>query len=123
MSEKPYVGHVGERTEIVAGDGCFLRELLHPQRDPAPIGYSLAYAYVEPAGSTKDHWLEQNEVYYIIAGQGTMFLDQQPIAVSAGSYYYIPPRCHQWLRNDGDTRLEFLCIVDPPWTDEGEVIL
>ncbi len=123
MSDKPYIDHQYNRQQIVAGDGCFLRELLHPDRDPVNVRYSLAYAYIEPNGATADHWLEQTETYYILSGHGTMMLDDQEITVQAGSYYSIPPRCHQWLRNDADIRLEFLCIVDPPWTAEGEVIV
>ncbi len=122
MSEHPYVAHMRDQAEFVAGDGCHLRELLHPARHPIQIGYSLAHADVEVAGRTADHVLEQSEVYYIIAGRGTMVLDGQAHAVEAGSYYYIPPHCSQWLRNDGEQRLEFLCIVEPPWTAAGETI-
>jgi len=34
--------------EIIANDGCRLRELLHPDHDPALITYSLAIAWVDP---------------------------------------------------------------------------
>jgi len=49
-------------------------------------------------------------------------LDGVPHKVSAGSYFYIPGRMSQWLRNDGGERIDFLCIVDPAWTREGEII-
>lgn len=119
---KPFVSHRNDCAEFIAGDQCHLRELLHPQRSGQPISYSLAYAFVEQGGRTLDHTLEQSEVYYIIAGRGTMFLDGQAYAVETGSFFYIPPQCNQWIRNDGPSRLEFLCIVDPPWTEAGEQI-
>lgn len=119
----PFVQHQDLIPEAIAGDRCFLRELLHPQRFPVALGYSLAYAYVEPYGRTLDHVLEQSEVYYVLTGEGTMFLDDTAHAVTAGSYFYIPPGCRQWLRNDGASRFEFLCIVEPPWSDEGETVL
>jgi mannose-6-phosphate isomerase-like protein (cupin superfamily) len=117
-----YINDISSIEPFVAGDGCVLRELLHPQNHPVALGYSLAHAYIEPGGRTADHWLEQSEVYYILSGQGTMFLGGVPHQVAAGSYFYIPGRMSQWLRNDGSERIEFLCIVDPAWTREGEII-
>ncbi len=123
LSPNLLIGHISAIEPITAGDGCHLRELLQPTLQPLGIGYSLAHASIEPGGRTIDHWLAQSEVYYIIAGVGTMFLDDIGHAVQAGTYYYVPPRCRQWLRNDGDTRIEFLCIVDPSWTSDGETIV
>ena len=126
MHEKPrkapHVGHRDQVPEIIAGDGCVLRELLHPERSPVSIGYSLAHAFVEPGGRTKEHHLGQSEVYYVIAGSAVMYLDGEAHEVSAGSFYYIPPGCRQHLVNTGSERFEFLCIVDPPWTAEEEVV-
>ncbi len=121
--DRPFLTHRDQKTQIVAGDGCHLRELLHPASDGLPINYSLAYAYVEPGERTLDHRLGQSEVYYIIAGSGTMVLDDERYAVRTGSCYFIPAGCRQWLCNEGATRLEFLCIVDPPWSPEGEEVL
>jgi mannose-6-phosphate isomerase-like protein (cupin superfamily) len=118
----PSIKHLSTIPAIVAGDGCILREIFHPERDPVPIRYSLAHAYVEPGGRTHDHFLEQSEVYYVIAGTGTMYLNGEPIDVAAGSSYYIPPHCSQYLINTGPERFEFLCIVDPPWSAEGETV-
>jgi mannose-6-phosphate isomerase-like protein (cupin superfamily) len=33
---------------------------------------------------------------------------------------YIPPKGVQYIENTGDSDLEFLCIVDPPWFPEAE---
>lgn len=119
---EPSIKRLEQIPQIVAGDGCFLQEIFHPERDPVRIGYSLAHAYVEPGGRTAEHFLLQSEVYYVIAGSGTMYLDDLPHAVSGGTSYYIPPQCRQYLVNDGDDRFEFLCIVDPPWRADQEVI-
>ncbi len=123
LSPDVLISHISAIEPFTAGDGCHLRELLQPALQPLGIGYSLAHASIEPGSQTIDHWLDQSEVYYIIAGVGTMFLDNIAHPIKAGTYYYIPPRCRQWLRNDGDTRIEFLCIVDPPWTNAGETIV
>jgi len=119
----PIVRHSDELAQIVAGDLCHLTELFNPAVEELPLSYSIAYAYVEPGGKTLNHYLEQTEVYYIISGKGTMFLNDQPHPIRAGSCYMIPPKTEQWLRNDGESRVEFLVMVEPPWTAEGETIL
>lgn len=123
MTTPPLVRSISSVPEQIAGDGCFLRELLHPDRDGSAIRYSLAYAFVEPGGRTLDHVLEQSEVYYGLAGAATLFLDGSPYPIEPGSCICIPPRCRQHLENHGETRFEFLCIVDPPWTGQGEKVL
>ncbi len=120
---KPIVRHIDSLPQIVAGDLCHLTEIFNPAKEKLPLHYSIAYAYVEPGGKTLNHFLQETEVYYIISGQGTMFLDDEPHPVRTGSSYLIPPQTNQWLRNDGDSRIEFLVMVDPPWTPEGETIL
>lgn len=119
----PLVKHIEDIDEITAADRCGLREVFHPARDSAQIRYSLAHASVSPGESTLEHHIEQSEVYYVISGQGTMHLDGKPHSVCAGSAYYIPPGCRQYLVNSGNEPFEFLCIVDPPWTAEGETVV
>lgn len=120
---RPIIKHRSDIAEFLAGDRCTIRELFSPANDRIETNFSLAYAYVEPGGRTLDHLLHQAEIYYVIAGTGTMFLDGVAYAVHTGSSFYVPPHCRQWLRNDGPERFEFLCIVDPPWTPDGEEIL
>jgi mannose-6-phosphate isomerase-like protein (cupin superfamily) len=37
-----------------------------------------------------------------------------------GSACWVQPGAKQWLCNEGEEPLEFLVIVDPPWTKEGD---
>jgi mannose-6-phosphate isomerase-like protein (cupin superfamily) len=117
---RPQLKRLDGVPEQIAGDRCLLRELFHPDRDPVPIGYSIAHAFVEPGGRTLDHTLEQSELYYVIRGRALLVLDGVPYPVGPGSCCFIPPRCHQYVVNEGEERFEFLCIVDPPWTRAGE---
>lgn len=112
-----------ECEEIVAGDGSILRELLHPARAPAYVGYSLAHAKVAPGKETLAHRLKGSEVYYILGGEGIMHIDGEQKAVTVGSTVYIPPGSVQKIRNTGDTELVFLCIVEPAWKPEDEEVL
>lgn len=108
---------------FVAGDHSMLRELLHPDKHPLEIRYSLAHATVGPGQSTTPHKLTSSEVYYILAGKGTMHVNREARAVGPDCAVYIPPGSVQHIENAGDTDLVFLCIVDPAWRREDEEIL
>ena len=43
------VRNLNECEEFIAGDGTLLRELLHPDKQPLDLGYSLAHAIL-PVG-------------------------------------------------------------------------
>jgi len=67
--------------------------------------------------------LASSEVYYFIAGQGRFMIDHEVLAVEAGTTLYVPPGGRQSLENTGATDIEFLCLVDPAWKAEDEMIL
>jgi mannose-6-phosphate isomerase-like protein (cupin superfamily) len=118
-----YIKRLTRCREIVAGDGTRLRELLHPDRDPVEVRCSLAVAQLAPKRSSRPHRLSTAEVYYLVAGQGTMHIDSEAAPVRAGDAVYIPPGATQWLENTGDETVEFVCIVDPAWRPEDEEVL
>ncbi len=107
---------------IVAGDGCILKEVLSPLRDDVSLRYSLAHAEVKPGEKTALHTLKSSEVYYIIAGEGVVSIDGANSSVRGGSVVYIKPGASQCIENTGTSDLVFLCIVDPAWKKEDEVI-
>lgn len=109
--------------EIIAGDDSILRELLHPEKEDLQIRYSLAHAKVLPGRVTKRHRLKTSEVYYIIAGNGLMHIDEESFEVNPGFTVYIPPNATQHIENTSDVDLMFLCIVDPAWRKENEEVL
>ena len=109
--------------EILAGDKTILRELLHPARDPAAVGYSLAHAKLARGTASLPHRLKTSEVYYFISGQGRMHVDGAMTAVAGEQALYVPPGTIQHLENTGDGDLVFLCIVDPAWRVEDEEVL
>ncbi len=109
--------------EIIAGDGCLLRELLHPDKERLDIRYSLAHATVPSGQTTKPHCLTTAEVYCILEGQGEMFIGYDSRPVGPGDIVYIPPGATQFIENTGQANLTFLCIVDPAWQPYDEEIL
>ena len=112
-----------DSNEFTAGDGCRLREFLHPDKADLKLRYSLAHAIVEPGQTTYKHKLKDaSEVYYLIKGNGRMQIDGESEDVQAGDTIYIPPDAVQCITNTGKENLEFICLVDPAWRKEQEEI-
>lgn len=109
-------------TEVEAADRTRLCEVLHPERDGAPITYSIAHAILPPGQRSLPHALANREVYYILAGSGTMHIGDEAEPVVPGDAVFIPERAVQWIENTGETPLQFLCIVDPPWSEAAELV-
>jgi mannose-6-phosphate isomerase-like protein (cupin superfamily) len=105
---------------ITAADGTLLRELLHPDRDAAKIRYSLAHAKLPPRRWSLLHRLKSSEVYYILAGRGTVEINGESREVKPGDAICIPLGGCQRIFSHGPQGLEFLCIVDPAWKAEDE---
>ena len=118
-----FVRNLHTCNEIIAGDDTILRELLHPDKADLEIRYSLAHATVKPGQSSLPHKLKASEVYYILEGEGIMYVDFESAKVHSGQAVYIPPNSVQYIKNIGNSDLKFLCIVDPAWQPEDEEVL
>ena len=118
-----FIRNLNDCTEFIAGDGTHLKELLHPDKASLNLRYSLAHAVVKPGQSSQAHKMLTSEVYYILAGEGLMHINGEDRPVHPHQAVYIPPGAVQYIRNTGNTDLKFLCIVDPAWKAEDEVIL
>jgi mannose-6-phosphate isomerase-like protein (cupin superfamily) len=109
--------------EFTGGDHTRLKELLHPDRQQAAIRYSLAHALLAPGESSTQHCLNSSEVYYILSGRGRMSIDNEQCVLTPGAAVYIPPNAAQSIENIGSEPLAFLCIVDPAWQPENEIVM
>ena len=52
-----------------------------------------------------------------------MKINDESFSVKKDDSIYVPPMSEQFLENTGEKDLRFLCIVDPAWKIEDEVIL
>lgn len=111
---------LGNCLEIIAGDATRLRELLHPDKQPVTLRYSLAHAVVAPGECSKSHALKTSEVYYVLSGKAEMHIDEEVQTIELGDAVYIPPNAKQFVKNIGTEPFVFLCIVDPAWRAEDE---
>ena len=111
-----------ECPQFIAGDNTVLREMLHPDKADLELRYSLAHATLGPGLRSKPHKLKTSEVYYILTGEGKMSIDDETALVGPGDTIYIPPTALQFIENTGTTDLVFICIVDPAWREEDEIV-
>ena len=117
-----HIRSLNDCPEFIAGDNCRLREILHPDKADLALRYSLAHAVVAPGQTTWLHALRTSEVYYMLSGEGSMHIDGERAVVRPGDTVYIPPKAKQQITNTGPQDLVFLCIVDPAWRAEDEVV-
>lgn len=118
-----FVKDLQDCKEFIAGDNTILRELLHPDKADLKLRYSLAYAVVKSGKASLPHKLKTaSEVYYILEGEGIMYIEDESAKVYPGQTIYIPPNARQCIKNTGKSDLKFLCIVNPAWQPEDEEV-
>lgn len=108
--------------QFIAGDSTRLRELLHPDKQPIALRYSLAHATLLFGETSQPRSLKTSEVYYILSGRGEMHIEDETQLVEPGDAVYIPPNARQFIRSCGNEPLVFICIVDPAWRKEDESV-
>ena len=119
---KPIIKDLEKIESFLAGDQTQISEVLHPKNDNIKIPYSIAYGYLEAKESSIDHSLQNEEVYVFISGEGEIVIDGSTFTVKEKQLVLVPKNARQFVRNNGDKRLVFLCIVSPAWTEDKEEI-
>ncbi len=105
-----------------AGDETILKEVLHPDNDQVDLAYSIAFAKIEVGRVSLFHQLKSSEVYIFLKGEGRIYIDDEQQAVTGGDVVMVPAMANQYVENQGDTDLEFYCIVSPAWREEEEYV-
>jgi mannose-6-phosphate isomerase-like protein (cupin superfamily) len=67
-------------------------------------------AELGPGDRLERHRHAPPEVYYIVAGEGIVFLDGREIAVSAGASVFIPGMAEHGIRQTGSGALRFFYV-------------
>ena len=104
-------------------EGTRIKQIFHPHNTLNGIRYSIAYFSLEKGKKSIIHKIKSSEIYFILDGEGNMYVDDEKIPIKKNDSIYIPPLSKQHIENTGNTNLEFLCIVDPAWKQEDEIIL
>ena len=77
-------------------------------------GFSMGHVTLEPQGGQVPwHNQEQEEVYFVVQGEGEICLGTERRALTTGQAVYIPTRVHHQLTNTGDTPLVMIYVYAP----------
>ena len=63
----------------------------------------------------------QDEVYYIINGSGTLHLEGDPIALEAGDVVFVPKDHYHSVENTGDDVLKLFWAIGEGWANLPEI--
>ncbi|MEX0656369.1 MAG: cupin domain-containing protein [Nitrosopumilaceae archaeon] len=104
-------------------EGTIIFQIFHPHNTLSGVRYSVSHSTIKPEKRSKRHKMKTSEVYYILEGNGVIHIDEESQIVSKDDAVYIPPFSVQFIENTGTSDLKFLCIVDPAWKQEDEIIV
>jgi mannose-6-phosphate isomerase-like protein (cupin superfamily) len=76
--------------------------------------FCMGYVALDPnGGQVPWHNQEQEEIYFILEGEGEMCLGSERKTVRAGQAVYIPPGEFHQLTNTGDTKMVMIYCYGP----------
>jgi mannose-6-phosphate isomerase-like protein (cupin superfamily) len=101
-----------------------LTELLHPQKDQLPIGYSFAH-FMLPAGSrtVRFRLLKASDAMYILEGNAKVEVDGKVVLLKEKQLLFIPAGASRCIINTGSKNLQYLSIAEPQFKPEEAEIL
>jgi len=109
------IRNIDEVASFRTKDGSEMRELLAYRNSSIRL-QSLAEARLAPGLSTAPHQHGRTEeIYYILAGEGLMQIEQEQRPVGPGDAIAIPPGQRHQITNTGHNLLKFLCCCAPPY--------
>ncbi len=101
--------------------GGVVRRLIHPET-VGPTNLGLSVAYLNPGESVVRHRHLSEEAYFVVQGEGTMFLEGHPdIPLTRNTAVYIPSNAIHGQTNTGDEPLVIVAALSPPLTTKPEL--
>ena len=104
-------------------EGTKIKQYYHPHNTLNGIRFSLTQFTIKKGERSLRHKLQSSEIYYILEGSGNLMINNESFSVKKDDSVYVPPMSEQFIENTGTSELRFLCIVDPAWKEEDEMIL
>ena len=112
-----------EIQSIQGDEGTRIRQYFHPHNTLNGISYSLAQFTLESGKRSKLHRISSSEIYYILEGCGRLVINDDTYHLQRDDSAYVPPNSRQFIENTGLIDLKFLCIVEPAWRADDEILL
>ncbi len=108
---------------IQANEGTKIKQYFHPHNTLNGINYSMAQFTLEAGKKSKLHKMSSSEIYYILEGSGNLKINEDTYQLEKDDSVYVPPNSKQFIENIGSINLRFLCIVEPAWKADDEILL
>jgi quercetin dioxygenase-like cupin family protein len=85
--------------------------------------FVMGYVEIEPNGSVPMHSHEQEEVYFIVQGEGTIQINNETETIQEGSAVYIPSFTKHELINTSNVKMIMMFVYSPAgivshWAEE-----
>jgi len=112
-----------EIKSIQGNEGTQIKQYFHPHDTLNRINYSLAQFTLEVGKKSKLHKIKSSEIYYILEGSGKIEIEGESYIIEKDDSVYVPPNSKQIIENTGSVKLKFLCIVEPAWKPDDEILL
>jgi len=112
-----------EIKSIQGDEGTKIKQYFHPHNTLNGINYSIAQFTLEPEKKSKLHKMSSSEIYYILEGSGNLTINEDTYQLEKDDSVYVPPNSKQFIENTGSINLRFLCIVEPAWEADDEILL
>ena len=103
-------------------EGTEIRQIFHPHNTLNGIRYSLAHSTIKPGKKSNPHKMKTSEVYFVLEGKGILYIDNEPVDIEKYQSIFVPPFSLQYLENTENEELKVLCIVDPAWKKDDEIL-
>lgn len=112
-----------EIKSTIGTEGTKIKLYFNSKNTAKSISYSIAQFILEKGKKSKLHKLSSSEIYYILRGRGELKVDNKVFDLRENDSVFIKPNSTQQIKNVGSEDLKFLCIVEPEWSPEGEILL
>ena len=95
--------------------GGALSKLIVTPKNASTKYFDFRLSTYQPKGYVEEHIHEvEEQIYYILEGEGIMELDGDKKIVRPGLTIFIPPKVRHALYNTGTKDLTFLVVSSPP---------
>ena len=112
-----------EIDSIQGNEGTKIKQYFHPHNTLNGINYSVAQFTLESGKKSKLHKISSSEIYYILEGIGNITINEDTHQIKKDDSVYVPSNSKQFIENTGSINLKFLCIVEPAWKADDEILL
>ena len=103
---------VSEGIEYRKVGGC-VKRLVNPKTTES-VNIGTSVCYLNPGEENTRHRHENEEVYFVVQGEGKMTIEEETIRLGKYLSVYIPANAWHWTINDGEEPLVLHCSLSPP---------